>query len=335
MPRRESASPRRPLRDEAAFVAWLRNVADAGIGDDTAFLSLDGSFAWTVDTQHEGVHLPTGCDPAVAARRLLAVNLSDLAAVGAEPRYALLSLAAPPEYDRRRFVAALVAACARFRVRLLGGDTSRLDRLSATLTLIGRRPRRASWMRRSAARPGDQLFVGGTLGEAALGLALVRAGAIWERGRMVLPAGLEGPRSHTVAARRAVRRFLAPEPQMELSRRLSQSGCRVAAIDVSDGLGKDLARLCAASGVGAEVETLPLAQAAEELAARLGLNARELALGGGEDYVLLFTLPASSRQPAGSTPIGWIRSGTGVWAIEEGDRRRDIADAGFDHFAAR
>jgi thiamine-monophosphate kinase len=319
--------------DEEAFVSWLREVADPGIGDDAAMVRLTGSFALTVDAQHEGVHVPRGSDPALVARRLLAVNLSDLAAVGAKPFACLLSLAAPLDYDRRRFVGALVAACRRHGVRLLGGDTSRLETPSATLALIGRRRPRTRWLLRGAARPGQLVYAGGTLGEAALGLALLRAGASWRRGRPELPAALDLPPSLERAARRAVRRHLAPVPQLDLSRRLAASRRRAAAIDVSDGLGKDLARLCAASGVGAEIENLPFAPGAEDLARRLGLDAEALALGGGEDYVLLFTLPKEASPPPGSFRIGRIESRPGVFWVDGGGRRRDVARAGFDHLS--
>jgi thiamine-monophosphate kinase len=333
MSRRRTATGSRVDRDEESFVGWLQTVADPGIGDDAAFVRLAGSYAWTVDSQHEGVHLPRGCDPVVAARRLLAVNLSDLAAVGAAPRFALLALAAPAAYDRRRFVAALLAAAAAAGVRLMGGDVSRLDTWSATLTLIGRRWSGARWLRRGDARPGDDLYVGGTLGEAALGLALLQAGASWQRGGPRLPRGFSGGSGLERAAKRALRRQLLPSPQLELSRHLARSGRRVAAIDVSDGLGKDLARLCAASGVGADLDTLPLAPRAAELAARLGLDARSLAIGGGEDYVLLFTLPRGATPPSGCFRIGRVSASAGVRLESPDGRRRQIAAAGFDHFA--
>jgi thiamine-monophosphate kinase len=333
---------RRSARDgEESFVAWLTSLAGDAIGDDAALLHLSGDYAWTVDAQHEGVHLPLGCDPAIAGRRLLAVNLSDLAAVGAEPRFCLLSLAAPPGYDRRRFVGALLASAARVGVRLVGGDTSSLGSMSATLALLGRRRAGGRWLERRNARAGDVLYCGGTLGESALGLALLRAGASpqgngagWRRGAPALPASVREERTMAAAARRALRRHLLPTPQLELSRRLARARTRVAAIDVSDGLGKDLARLYAASGVGAEVERLPLASGAEPLAAALGLDAIELALGGGEDYVLVFTLPAGVRPPPGCARIGRMVAVSGVWLCAPGTPRREIAAAGFDHLGA-
>jgi thiamine-monophosphate kinase len=328
------SDPRAPGDSEERFVAWIEALTDSGLGDDAAVLRLDGSFAWTVDAQHEGVHLPIGCDPAIAARRLLAVNLSDLAAMGAEPRFCLLSLAAPPAYDRRRFVRALVTAASRAGVRLIGGDTSRLDTVSATLALVGRKPAGARWLRRRDARAGDALYVGGTLGEAALGLALQRAGASWQRGRPTIPAELRGDRALERAARRALLRHMLPSPQLELSRMLARSRRRVAALDVSDGLGKDLARLCRASGVGAEIDVLPLAPGAGALAARLGHDARELALYGGEDYVLLFTLPPGVSVPPGCVRIGRAVAEPGTWLCDEDGRRRPIEAAGFDHLSA-
>jgi thiamine-monophosphate kinase len=324
---------------ERELVEWLRREADAGIGDDCAgigddcaLLTLAGDYAVTVDAQHEGVHLPAGLDPRLAARRLLAVNLSDLAAMGARPEAAFLSLAAPAGYDRRRFLRALIDACATHGLALRGGDLSSLGSLSATLTLLGRRPSRGRWLTRSAARPGDSLWVGGTLGEAAAGLAVLSLVECSGRGLPRPPSALAARR----AAARALRRQLQPEPQLALGLELGRRA-RVAAIDCSDGLGLDLARLCAASGVGAEVELERLAGPDARLCAELALDPLELALGGGEDYVLLFSLPPRAKPPAtpGARSVGRFTERPSVLARDARGRHFDISERGFDHLRRR
>ncbi|HVS14662.1 MAG TPA: thiamine-phosphate kinase [Thermoanaerobaculia bacterium] len=316
---------------EPALVEWLQRAADPGIGDDAAVLDLGGEWTVTVDAQHEGTHLPSGLDPALAARRLLAVNLSDVAAMGGRPRHAFLSLGAPAGYDRRRFLQGLIDGGARSGLLLSGGDNSRHPALSATLTVLASRPPRGRWLLRSSARPGDGLWVGGTLGEAALGLALLGHVVLPDRG---LPVAPPLPASLRRAARRALRRHLQPEPQLELGLALGRRA-RVACIDCSDGLGLDLGRLCAASGVGAEVEVARLPTAHPALAARLQLDPVELALGSGEDYVLVFTLPSGAHPPAqaGVRRVGRIVEAPGVVAVGVGGERLDIARRGYDHLA--
>ena len=289
--------------------------------------------AVSVDAQHAGVHIPVDLDPAIAARRLLAVNLSDLAAVGAVPRYAFLSLAAPKDYDQRRFLKSLIEHASKFGVELAGGDLSRLSAPSFTLTLIGTRAKRGRFLERRNAAPGSILWVGGTLGEAALGLRLVHRGAR-VRGRSVeLPGGVV-PRRLRKAAKAAVRRQLLPTPQIELGQWLARRRAAVAAIDLSDGLGRDLARLCAASHVGAQVSgrALPFAHQSEDLSQALGEDLLALATGGGEDYVLLFSLPASVRPPAhfGCATIGRLISERGV-ILKLDDQKVDISRLGWDH----
>ena len=317
---------------ETALVEWLRRAADPRIGDDGAIVALSGEHAVTVDAQHEGVHLPAGLDPRLAARRLLAVNLSDLAAMGSLPTAAFLSLAAPPEYDRRRFLRGLITACKENGLELRGGDSSTLGALSATLTLLGRRPPRGRWLTRSAARAGDELWVGGTLGEAAAGLAVLSLVEPPPQGLPSPPARLLAVRS---AATRALRRQLVPVPQIGLGVELGRRR-RVASIDCSDGLGIDLARLCAASEVGAEIDLARVPQPDAGLCAALDLDPIDLALGGGEDYVLVFSLPRGARPPAvrGARRIGRFTPGSAVVAIDRHGARTDVSDRGFDHLVA-
>jgi thiamine-monophosphate kinase len=325
--------PRRGGEDH--LIEWLkrrirRQSGATSIGDDAALLP-PGAFAVTVDHQIAGVHFPLDAAPAVVARRLLAVNLSDLAAMGAAPAYAFLALAAPEGFDHRKFFAALLAACARFGVRLAGGDLARSpERLSASLTLLGTQAG-ARWVERGGARPGHALWAGGTLGESAAGRLVI------ERSTAKGPPK-EAFSSRTLqrAARRAVERHLAPRPQLALGHWLGNQTAG-AGMDVSDGLARDLHRLCRASGTGAEVEAaaLPFAAGFAPLCTALGADPLTLALSGGEDYVLLFTLPVAVVPPPelGARRIGPITRRRGVSLLRAGIRET-LPDVGWDHLTA-
>lgn len=322
--------------NEDRLIAWLRRRTGSGgslIGDDAAILPENERWAITMDTQIEGIHFAAGLDPADVARRLLAVNLSDLAAVGAAPAYALLALAAPREFDHRRFLTALVRYGERFRIELAGGDLARHSQTTAVLTLLGRKSSERRWLARNTARPGEALWLGGTVGEAAAGLRLIDRGARIDGRKIHLPTDLDNPPSMARAARRAVRRHLLPRPQLELGSWLGDCPAG-AAIDVSDGLARDLHRLCTASAVGAEVEPdrLPLPRHFHRLARRLGCEGRELALTGGEDYVLLFTLPGDLEPPPrfACTRIGRILKENGVYLRQDGGRV-PLPPRGWDH----
>ena len=381
---------------ENELVAWLRGrLAARGLpdllGDDAAVLPAPPAGArWvlTVDSQIAGVHHPPDLDPALVGRRLLAVNLSDLAATGADPAYALLALSAPPGYDYRRLFEGLLSACAEYGVTLAGGDLARTEPAVATLTLTGWLPEGRARLSRAAAQPGHGLWVGGALGESAAGRSLLSAGATarWEapvaqppaerekeappgvekvpadfsaakvpadsstaleetagkvpadfsaaRGAVAVQVPADFSAALEEAARRAVRRHLAPAPQLALGRDLAKMGGVGAAMDLSDGLAVDLARMCRASGVGAEVEAdlLPLAAGFAGLAERLGEDPLRLATEGGEDYVLLFSLPDDREPPPGPgcTRIGRFVEGEGAVLLESG-RRRPLGEVGWDH----
>lgn len=325
-----------PLTGEDRLLAWLRRTTGSSlIGDDAVQLTEPGPLAVTVDSQVEGVHFVSGTDPALLARRLLAVNLSDLAATGARPRWALLALSTPRDFAHRRFFRALLAACRQAEVELAGGDLSSAPVVTATLTLIGCRPKNGRFLKRSGARPGHTLWLGGPVGESALGQALIQRGARLEGGRVVLPEVPQLAGAALGAARAAVRRHLLPNAQVELGLWLGRQR-QGAAIDVSDGLARDLHRMCRASGVGAEVSLLGLGAAKgwSELCSTLRLNPIQLQLAGGEDYVLLFTLPGSVV-PASRLRcrrIGKVVAGHTVTLIDHRGRRR-LPPIGWDHLA--
>lgn len=335
-------SPRRTSGEggEDALIDWLRRQPDTSlIGNDAAVLPSGGPFAVTVDHQIEGVHFPSGLDPALLARRLLAVNLSDLAAMGASPAYAFLALAAPAGFDHKRFFKALLAACRHYGLRLAGGDLAKNPQgVTAALTLLGTKEERSRWLTRDGARPGHGLWLGGTAGESAAGRMLIERGARLTGRRVEAPPGFE---AFSLEVGRAVRRHLQPSPQLDLGRwlGLQREG---AAMDVSDGVARDLHRLCRASSLGEkigaeiEAEALPLSDRFIPLCEAMGADPLALALGGGEDYVLLFTLPAETAPPPefASRRIGTITRRRGVVLVSD-ERREPLPALGWDHLSGR
>lgn len=336
-------------RGEDRLLAWLRERPGTDLlGDDTAFLpppGAGGSWRATVDSQIEGVHVPPGLDPSLLARRLLQVNLSDLAASGGlaavregPAAYALVALSAPAGFDRRAFFTALLDECAAAGVRLAGGDLARSPTTTATLTLFAPLPAGARGLHRLGALPGDRLWVGGTLGESGAGRLLLARGARLAAATggedgVELPEAFSRPEPLARAARRAVVRHLCPRAQLELGSWLSGRE-RTAAMDLSDGLARDLPRLAAASGVGARVaaEALPRADGSGALAAALGEDPIGLALAGGEDYVLLFSLPPGEAPPGGfgCTEIGDLTE-DGALVLVRGDTPHPWPETGWDH----
>ncbi len=308
-----------------------------GVGDDAALLDVGGGASLlvaTCDAQVEGTHFRLGrATPEEIGRRVLAVNLSDIAAMGAVPRFALISLLVPPDLDvtvLEGIYAGLRAEAARFGVAIVGGNVARGEGLVLDITLLGLVVRGGA-LRRDGAHAGDALLVTGTLGAAAVGLRLLDAPA--------LGAGLTvGERAALLTAQRT------PTPRVAAGQWLASHGA-TAALDISDGLAADLAHLCAASSVGAVVtaESLPIAAATRAVATELGMASAELALFGGEDYELLFTAPAEIAEGlAGNmldatglsaTVIGHIRAEGGQTLVRMG-RSEPLAAKGWDHLRA-
>ena len=310
-----------------------------GIGDDAAVVRARRGREWVVSTDAfvEGCHFLSRLHtPHAVGYKALARAVSDLAAMGATPRYFLLTLALPGRKAGRwldEFARGMALAARRFDIRLIGGDVSRHDRVAAALAVIGD-TQRSRALTRSGARPGDALYVSGRLGAAQDGL------------EMLLRAGARG------AARRedsySVERHLYPVPRLELGSWLAAQRLASAAMDVSDGLSTDLGRLCAASGLGAVVHAGALPMARDERpGARRGETVRaratELrrALDGGEDYELLFTVPRrlTSRIPHAFrgvpiTRIGELTAGRTV-LLEENGRMRKLRARGWEHFGRR
>ena len=250
-----------------------------GIGDDAAVLSLSRHLHTLVTTDFltDGIHFRREWTPGrLLGRKALAVNLSDIAAMGGEPRAFVFGAGFPRSIEpgyARAVARGITSQARRFGVAIVGGDTCASRTLLLSVTLLGVvEPGRE--VRRSGARPGDGLYVTGSLGSSAAGLHLLRRGA--RAGRV------------TGARAAALRAHLDPEPRVLAGRLLGVTRLASAMIDLSDGLSMDLPRLCAASGAGAVVEeaAVPVARAA--VAVLGGKSAAHAALVGGEDYELLF-----------------------------------------------
>jgi thiamine-monophosphate kinase len=308
-----------------------------GIGDDAALLRVPEGcdLVAAVDTIVAGRHFPLDADPRSIGHRALAVNLSDLAAMGANPTWATLALTLPAADPAwlEGFAAGFWELAQRWGVSLVGGDTTG-GALTVSLQLLGTVPRGAAILR-SGARPGDWLAVTGSLGDAGAGLQLAQTRAA------VRPPqrGVEEAAAQLGAlASELLRRFEFPEPRVEFG--LAARGIASAAMDVSDGLVGDLPKLASASGVSVrvEVERLPLSHALRTLAAPE--QARDWALAAGDDYELLLALPpdrfkdlaaAASRLGLALTVIGEVGAGSGVTWVLNGHRFVP-AGHGYDHF---
>ena len=291
-----------------------------GIGDDAALLAPPPGrqLVVTADTLNDGVHFPRGTSPADVGWKALAVNLSDLASMGAEPAWCTLSLSLPQSDPAwiEGFLDGFLDLAGQHDIALVGGDTTR-GPLSIAVTAMGLvEPGRA--LRRDGARVGDEVWVTGTLGDAAGGLALLDR--------------------EPVSALRA--RLDRPTPRVAAGRALA--GIATACVDVSDGLLADLGHVCARSHVAAhlDVDALPASAALREAfgeADRIALQA-----SGGDDYELCFTAPAdaggdidavSAQLGLRFTRIGRIVAGEGVHPVDAKSQPWSSPRRGYDHFA--
>ena len=296
-----------------------------GIGDDAALLDLPKGtdLVAAVDTIVEGRHFPEGADARSIGHRALAVNLSDIAAMGATPLWATLALTMPsvdPDW-LTRFAAGFLDLADAHGVALVGGDTTR-GPLTVSVQILGHVPHGTA-LRRSGAQAGDLLAVSGTLGDAAAGLAMLKNSP---------------PSAGRRDVEELIRRFDHAEPRVQLG--LSARGIATAAMDLSDGLVGDLPKLAQASGLAARVsvERLPLSAAMR--AAVSAKQAIDWALAGGDDYELLLAVPAArfaelkaaaDRLNLMLTTIGELCDGVGVtWSLNGKDFVPRVS--GFDHF---
>jgi thiamine-monophosphate kinase len=321
------------LPSTAAPDAPIENGVLLGPGDDCALVvpPTPGE-AWAISTDMlvEGTHFLATDDPASLGWKTLAVNLSDLAAMGARPRFATLGMAIPPTDNDTgwidRFFVGFKECAERFSVQLIGGDTTRGPR-NFCVTILGTvHPAQA--LRRSGAQPGDDLWISGTPGMAALGLQ-------HKLQRLKLPDALQA------SASRALHR---PQPRVALGQALAEQSLAHSCLDVSDGILQDLGHITAASGLSATIMAAALPGSPIGIMDAIW---QDCLLGGGDDYELLFTAPPSAR-PALQTlshqldvPLHRIgcmqahdKAGT-IQLIDEYQHPMDLASirSGFDHFA--
>lgn len=321
--RREARLTQRYSEDELIdrLFAPLAGPAGLGLRDDAALLPACGEpLVATVDMLVAGVHFFADDPPALIAKKALRVNLSDLAAKGAAPVGFLLSLALPPDWNNdwlAAFAGGLAEDAALYAAPLVGGDTTATPGpLAISLTALGRTPR---FVPRTGARAGEAVFVSGTIGDAALGLALRRDPALADR---LSP----GARDFLLD------RYLLPRPRLDLIGTLRESAS--AAMDISDGLAGDLAKLCRVSGASALIEAplVPLSAAARE-AIRLSPSLLETALTGGDDYEILFTAATAFAPPQGVARIGEVVAGAGPPVFRDASKTQlAFGKSSFSHF---
>jgi len=312
--------------DEFSFIANLlaplaaKEKGALGLKDDAAVLTVPRGYELVVtkDALTQGVHFIGNESPDLIARKLLRVNLSDLAAMGACPWGYFLAVMLP-ESTNEEWLAAFASGLQRdqkeFGVTLMGGDTTRtMGSLSLSLTALGLVPKSKS-LKRTGARVGDSIYVSGTIGDGALGLKIT-------------------------TDRYLLGRYQLPKPRLKLGQALR--GIASACIDISDGLMQDLEHVCAASRVGAEIhwKDMPLSKEARAVLASVK-NPCEVVLAGGDDYELLFTAPASAKRKlraiakATGTPIthiGHVKKGGGVVALDMNGREIVLEHKGWRHF---
>ena len=333
-----------------------------GIGDDAAVVAAGSGTEWALscDAFLEGVHFRANLHPPDSVGyKALARATSDLAAMGAIPRFFLLTLALPKDRTGKwldQFLAGMRRAAREFGMTLIGGDTTKSHAIFVSITVVGENPvaartgvigenRSASLVRRSGARPGDRIYVsGGNLGAAQLGLLLLKSGLEFPRQR-----GFTGEaKGRTKLHMLALKAHLYPRIRVDLGVFLARTQLASAMIDISDGLSTDLGRLCTASGVGTRIwaERIPCVQIPAglrgkdaEALARLRLDPLKLALDGGEDYELLFTVPSKNEKRLRRAPefqelrkIGEIVRGRKIALVQKDGSEKQLISGGWDPF---
>jgi len=307
-----------------------------GIGDDAAVTALSPGMQLLTSTDMllEGVHFRHSWhDPYRLGRKSLAVSISDIAAMGGIPRWALLSLAVPHDSSLEfldAFTRGFLDLAAEHGVALIGGDTcSSRAGLAISVTIMGeQKPERI--VRRGGAQPDDDIWVTGTLGDAALALASLEKGAF--------PSTLTAQEKEYLASR-----LLDPSPRTEVGRALAEAGLISAMIDVSDGLLADFGHIAEQSGFGGTIrlDTLPLSPVLRAVSPPHSLSSHDFALAGGEDYELAFTAPAAHREKIvqlmkksgiGAQPVGIVTASPGVTAVLADGSTYAPQSRGYNHF---
>lgn len=328
-------------QSSGSALSTQRSALIRGLGDDAAVIRLQAGkdSIVTTDLLIEEVDFKRDATtPELLGHKTLAVSLSDIAAMGARARWGLVSIGLPADVWESGFAERLYdgyfSLAEQYGVELAGGDVSRTtDKIVIDSMLIGECDSGRAVLRRGAA-PGDQIFVTGFLGDAAAGLRLL------ERGARVHPGS--GPkRLEEHSADRLLLRQLRPDPRVGWGILLGEQQLASAMIDVSDGLSSDLNHLCEESGVGAVIDAarIPIDQLVTEICGRRALDPLMLALHGGEDFELLFTVKPENvarlpRKVDGVSicQIGEITGDLGKMRVAEKDRVWDLKPGGFDHF---
>jgi thiamine-monophosphate kinase len=328
---------------EDELVAAIRRVLSGdlpgvvvGVGDDAAVVEAGGGQqVLTTDMLVEGVHFDrASISPRDLGAKSIVVNVSDIAAMAASPRFALVSLALTADLDPAwvmELEGGMRAACDEYALALVGGDVSRAGQIVVSVTVVGEvAPGKA--VTRFGAQVGDRLVVTGSLGAAAGGLVLSRA----HPSKLGQAIG-EGWGSELLSA------LARPVARVGEAQTLAQAGA-TAMMDLSDGLAKDLTRLCVESRGGARVELarVPVSAALVSGSGKLGVDALDLAMGGGEDYELLATMPEDTVGEARAalderfgvplTDIGEIVEGEGLVAVDANGNVSPLEAKGWDHF---
>jgi thiamine-monophosphate kinase len=313
--------------NEQELVARVRELFSERIGDDAAVV---GDQVITTDMLVEDVDFTRTIPLRFIGRKSLAVNLSDIAAMGARPAHAVVAIGLP-DWAREHVDDLLVAmseAAKQWRVEIVGGDFSRSDKLVISVAMVGVMETRA--LLRSGAKVGDRIYVSRPIGGSAAGLALLQQGFSVEAGFSPPSRATSQTFLQREFAQSAITRHVDPEPEIDLGLALAKIPEVTACIDISDGLSTDLHHLCDASHCGAEIERerIPIFPGLLES----GLSAQELVLHGGEEYALLFT--SSLRESELSTrvkrpvyAIGRITAGKGVLL-----NGQPLEARGWDHF---
>jgi thiamine-monophosphate kinase len=336
----------RQLREQVRSRSTSSRVS-AGIGDDAAVISqaFGRDSVITSDLLIEDIDFRRASTPPhLLGHKALAVSLSDIAAMGARPIYSLVSFGLPEEVWRsdfkEKFYQGYLALADRFGVTLAGGDVSRSPEKIVIDSIVAGEISSGSAIMRSGARAGDKIFVTGTLGGAAAGLKLIELGA-----RVSEPPAVAGGPSKAddddAAIQSLLLRQLRPTPRVGWGIVMGSEKLASAMIDISDGLSSDLTHLCAESGVGAVIESasVPVDQNVIKLCGRRALDPLALALHGGEDFELLFTV---SSENAARLPkrvdgveislIGEITDKAGTVRVHEKNREWNLPPQGFEHF---
>jgi thiamine-monophosphate kinase len=330
----------------------------AGIGDDAAVVKINDErcLLFTCDAQVEDIHFTSDIDPVVLGRRLAAVNLSDIAAMGGNPLWALSSVFVPGRYAEGDFMDrvydGLYETLAEFGAAVIGGNVSGAeDKLAMDLFLAGD-VIESEVLKRDGAKPGQIICVTGTSGDSSAGLMLILNDKIFKDIRIAQDFAMTG------SGRALIKKHLTPKPRISTGTLLARSGAVGACIDISDGLVQDASHIAAAGGVSLLInaDSLPVSQDLKRFAEVTAQPRRDLSLFGGEDYELLFTVDADrlseiidrvgSECGVAVTAVGTVKSRSesdeyskspfaGVHVMDASGRVLNLSSGGFDHFKER